>query len=164
MGEREDGWRVMHFEKDMLKRFFLRGASLGCLAVLMLWLGGCSEPAVKVGGDKPVVRQPKEVKPVPVVLPVIEDSNRWLIVKKVSSGGDGGWATGAFDRGRNKIVIETHDVESFVVDTSRVTINWKKLVILRIDGRNSELRKRDYQLLNFSLDHSGAWVVEEPGK
>jgi len=158
----------MHLEQFRVKRVTAgrcwRTAAMGCLAGLLLLGDGCSEPAVKVGGEKPVERQPTEAEPVPVVLPEFDDPDRWLMVQKVVSCGDGGWATGSFDRARNKIIIETHDVESFVVDTSRLAINWKKLVILRIDGRNSELRKRDQQTLRFLLDHKGRWIVEEPGK
>ncbi len=150
--------------KRMLHRVVWRYVAVGCLAAVLSLSGGCSEPAVKLGDDQPAERPPIKAEPISVVLPELEDPNRWLIVQKVESGGDGGWATGSFEQSRNKIVIETHDVESFVIDTSRVAINWKKLVILRIDGRNSELRKRDQQVLHFMLDNSGRWVVKEAVK
>ncbi len=119
---------------------------------------------MRVGGDQPVESKPTVAESVPPTLPELDDPTRWLFVQKVVKDGDGGWATGAFDPKRNKITIETHAVESFLIDTSRVAINWKKLVILRINGRNSELKKRDRQVLHFALDRHGLWVVKEPGQ
>lgn len=74
----------------------------------------------------------------------------------------GGWATGSFDADRNKLSITTSDVAEFALDTSRVAINWKKLVVLSIDGKNSELRKRNYDILQFTRTPHGEWTVREP--
>jgi hypothetical protein len=95
--------------------------------------------------------------PVPV-----DDSDRWLFVQKVADKARGGWATGSFDADRNKLSIQTNQVEEFALDTSRVAINWKKLVVLSIDGKNSELRKRDYEVLSFNRTAHGEWIVREP--
>ncbi len=92
----------------------------------------------------------------------IDDPDRWLFVEKVRDGAVGAWATGSFNTDRNKLTIETRDVQQFAIDTDRVPINWERLVILGIDGRNSELRKRDYSVLHIALDEHGRWVVWEP--
>ncbi|MFQ5414008.1 MAG: hypothetical protein ACE5E6_06070 [Phycisphaerae bacterium] len=97
----------------------------------------------------------------PVVIPD-EHATRWLDVTGVRGDARGGWATGSFDRPRNKITIDTRDVDRFRVDTSRIPIDWDRGVILRINGANSELRRRDYAILHFALDDHGAWVVVEP--
>ena len=92
----------------------------------------------------------------------VPDPDQWLFVEKVREGTVGAWATGLFDAERNKLAIETHDVQQFAIDTERVLIDWERLVILGIDGRNSELRKRDYSILHIELDDHGRWVVLEP--
>ena len=76
-------------------------------------------------------------------------------------GAPGAWATGSFDRKRNKLDIRTRDVQDFSIDVSRIPINWERLVVIGIDGANSELRKRDYSVLHFRLDDHGQWVVLE---
>ncbi|MEK7711377.1 MAG: hypothetical protein AAB341_05720 [Planctomycetota bacterium] len=60
------------------------------------------------------------------------------------------------------MTIHTKDVERFAIDTSRIRIDWKRLVILGIDGKNSELRKRDFDLFHFALTDHGEWIVVEP--
>ena len=101
--------------------------------------------------------------PTRVEIPIpIDDSDRWLFVQKVADKAKGGWATGSFDADRNKLSIATSDVAEFALDTSRVAIDWKKLVVLSIDGKNSELRKRDYDILHFTRTPHGEWTVHEP--
>jgi hypothetical protein len=100
--------------------------------------------------------------PARVDLPVPIDADRWLFVQKVADKAKGGWATGSFDADRNKLSITTSDVAEFALDTSRVAINWKKLVVLSIDGKNSELRKRNYDILQFTRTPHGEWTVREP--
>ena len=78
------------------------------------------------------------------------------------SPGTGGWATGAFDRQKNKLDVRTSDVRQFAIDVERIAIDWQRLVVISIDGKNSELRKRDVSLLHFRLDDHGQWVVVEP--
>jgi hypothetical protein len=91
-----------------------------------------------------------------------DDPDRWLRVEKTRKGAPGGWATGSFDPKRNKLTIRTRDVEQFAVDVSRVPIAWKRLVVIGINGRNAELRKRDYSVLHFARDRHGQWEVIEP--
>jgi len=99
----------------------------------------------------------------PIVIPdEILDQERWLWVEETRDGARGGWATGSFDPKRNKIDIETRDVERFAVDVSRIPVNWERLVIIGINDVNSELRKRDYSVLHFARDDHGRWVVLEP--
>ncbi len=97
--------------------------------------------------------------PLPLV-PV--DASQWLFVEKVQEGARGGWATGSFDPERNKIDITTHDVAAFAIDVERIPIAWERLVIIGIDGINSELRRRDYRMYHFVRDSAGQWIVREP--
>lgn len=97
------------------------------------------------------------------LLPLVEDTtDRWLHLLEVNENEPGAWATGAFDPERNKIDIDLHGARAFAIDTDRIPIDWDRLVILGIDGRNSELRKRDYSVLRFARDDYGRWVVVEP--
>ena len=91
-----------------------------------------------------------------------EEPDRWLFVEAVKKEAVGGWATGSFDAGRNKLDIRTHDVRAFAIDVGRIPIRWERLVILSINGLKSELRRRDYTPLRFALDERGQWVVVEP--
>lgn len=114
-------------------------------------------PSVDTQPEKPAAIPTRVEIPIPA-----DDSGRWLFVQKVAPKARGGWATGSFDADRNKLSIETSDVEEFALDTSGVAINWKKLVVLSIDGKNSELRKRDFDILHFTRTPHGEWVVREP--
>ncbi len=91
-----------------------------------------------------------------------DEPDRWLFVEAVKKDAVGGWATGSFDAGRNKLDIRTHDVRAFAIDVGRIPIRWERLVILSINGLKSELCRRDYALLHFALDDHGQWVVIEP--
>jgi hypothetical protein len=104
---------------------------------------------------------PKEIPSRVNIAVHADDSDRWLVVEKVKDGAAGAWATGSFDSKRNKLDISTHDVTQFAIDTARIPIRWDKLVIIRIDGRNSELVRRDYTVLHFIRDKYG-WHVIEP--
>ncbi len=97
-----------------------------------------------------------------IVLPDLFEKDRWLWVEKPKEGTRGGWATGSFDRERNKLMIRTRDVAGFAVELGRVPIDWDRLVVISLDGRNSELRRRDYALLHFGRDQQGNWIVLEP--
>jgi hypothetical protein len=113
--------------------------------------------------DMPAASPPAVAPPPPVRLPDDADAvDRWLFVEKAKDGVPGGWATGSFDRQKNKLDIHTRDVRQFVIDISRIRIDWQRLVVLSIDGKNSELRRRDFSLLRFRLDDHGQWVVVEP--
>ncbi|MFQ5592087.1 MAG: hypothetical protein ACE5HE_13055 [Phycisphaerae bacterium] len=90
-----------------------------------------------------------------------ETPDRWLVVERVDDGAAGAWATGSFDRERNKLSIRTHDVRQFAVDLSRIPIRWDKLVIVSIDGKNSELVRREHPVLHFLHDKYGWRVIEQ---
>lgn len=90
----------------------------------------------------------------------MQDRERWLTVETARNGTAGAWATGSFDRERNKLDIQTKDVQRFVIDVGRVPIDWEKLVVLRIDGKSHELRRREQHRYHFVLDRYGQWVVE----
>ncbi len=93
---------------------------------------------------------------------VVDDSEKWLTVEEIHGDAPGAWATGSFHAERNRMVIETEGVARFSVDMSRVPIRWERLVVIRIDGRNSELVKRDQVIYRFVLDEHGSWVVLDP--
>jgi hypothetical protein len=48
------------------------------------------------------------------------------------------------------------------VDTSQIPIQWRDPVVIGIDGRNSELRRREDPVLHFVRDDHGEWTVSEP--
>ncbi|MCH7596777.1 MAG: hypothetical protein IID35_09495 [Planctomycetes bacterium] len=89
------------------------------------------------------------------------DSSRWLFTESMRSGTAGGWTTGTFDPRRNKIAVKTNSATGFAIDTGRIAIDWERLVIISIDGRNSELRRRDFDVLHFRLDEHKRWIVLE---
>lgn len=88
--------------------------------------------------------------------------NSWLTVKKINKKNTAKSATGTFNEKRNKIMITTNNAEQFAIDTSRIPINWRRPVVLSINGRNSELKKRDYSIIHFKHDKYGQWSVIEP--
>lgn len=108
-------------------------------------------------------------KPVSRTLPREDDDDQWLFVEAVAEDAEGGVATGSFDPKGNQIRIHTEDVKGFAIDTSRIAgetglpgIDWNRLVVIRINGVGSELRKRDYDVLHFVRDDHGRWEVAEP--
>ena len=110
-----------------------------------------------------VEAEPVEPPPEPIIIPAeFQEIDRWLFVEKARDRASGAWATGSFGPKRNKLTIRTRGVQQFAIDTSRTPINWERLVVIGIDGANSELRKRDYPILHFARDDHGRWVVLEP--
>lgn len=96
------------------------------------------------------------------VLAWMEDErDRWLYVRRIRGQARGAWATGRFDRARNKIDIRTHDVDAFAIETSRIPVNWNRPVVLGIDGSNCELKRREQSLILFEIDSYGAWIVRD---
>lgn len=89
----------------------------------------------------------------------IVDPGQWLFVEEVRGDARGGWATGTFDQARNRLTINTHDVARFAVHVEQLDINWERLVVIRMDGVNTELRKRDFAVYHFVLDEYGRWNV-----
>jgi hypothetical protein len=148
-----------------VRRQVLTRTNAFVLAAILVSLFGCRKEEPKQLPpleNLPLPEKPREI-PTHVEIPVpIDDSDRWLFVQKIAEKAKGGWATGSFDGDRNKLIITTSDVAEFALDTSRVAINWKKLVVLSIDGKNSELRKRDYDILQFTRTPQGEWTVREP--
>ena len=132
---------------------------------------GPSAPPPKANDPAPAKSQEVEIASEAVEPPPSEeiripaelyDSDRWLFVEKAKDGVEGAWATGSFNRKRNRLAIRERDVQQFAIDTSRIPINWERLVVISINGRTSELRKRDYPFLHFARDDHGQWVVREP--
>ena len=106
---------------------------------------------------------PSVVPQGPIEIPAeVDDPARWLWVEEGRDGAEGAWATGSFDSKRNKLSIKARDVRRFTIDVGRIPIDWERLVILSINGRNSELRRRNHTLLHFVLDEYGRWTVAEP--
>jgi hypothetical protein len=118
-----------------------------------------SEPTAKEDpAEQPEVKEPPRFMPVPVWE---DDPNRWLVALEAADDSPGGWATGTFNAARNRLIIYTWNVTRFSVDTSRIPINWDRLVVLRLNEDNSELRRRDAQILHFRLDPRAGWQIEE---
>ena len=131
-------------------------------------LAGCHKSAPTPSPEEPqtaaVAPKPPPTE-APPRIPLPDDPNpadRWLFVEKTKDDAPGGWATGSFDRQKNKLDIRTRDVRQFAIDVERIAIDWQRLVIISIDGKNSELRRRDVTLLHFRQDDHGQWVVVEP--
>ncbi len=141
------------------------------VAVLLL-VSACHKPSapppVNESPTPPASHAPPDSTAADAALPDIGipveayDLDRWLWVEKTRNGAPGGWATGSFDPKRNKLTIHTRDVEQFAIEVRRVPIDWERLVVIGINGRNAELRKRDYSVLRFARDRHGQWVVIEP--
>ncbi len=164
MAKVESSWRP----RKMTRNSF--SVQLLVLAILALpGSGACrkseSPPEAKPEAKSLPASPPEKPVDIPtrVEIPIpIDESDRWLFVRKVAEKSKGGWVTGSFDADRNKLRITTSEVEEFSLDTSRVRIDWQKLVVLSIDGRNSELRKRDLDILHFVRSVHGEWTVREP--
>lgn len=150
------------------------------VSALVVVLASCQRPVPPTMGDRSRARAPAVEEPSPsgdeaANLPEIVDriaptataaptnkAHRWLKVESARQGAEDGWATGAFDAVRNKIIIRLRDVDRFLVRVDRIPIDWRRVVILSINGRNSELRKRDFSPYHFQRDPFGRWVVVEP--
>ena len=136
------------------------GAMAGCRRPMPVKTAHETSPSDQVDAtDAP--SPPSVVQQIPET-PTLISETPWLVVQQARRGTKGGWASGSFLADRNKIVIQTRDVERFSIDTSRLPVNWDRLVVISIDGVNSELRKRDFDVLNFARDAHGAWRVVEP--
>ncbi|MEK6798231.1 MAG: hypothetical protein AABZ12_04640 [Planctomycetota bacterium] len=149
-----------------------------CCGVLLVCAcagaGGCTRPSrVEPGrrespragdrGSEPVqVVEPPEPGAAIDVVPPTDDSSRWLLVEEYKDRALTGRATGEFHRDRNKIEIHTRNVWQFTIDTSRIPVEWDRLVIIGIDGINTELKRRDHPRLRFRLDAQAQWAVVEP--
>ena len=165
------GYRLLRFPLES-------GFALFIIVVVGMTGGGCrkAEPLeARPQSESTVVTPPIQTTPdttsqvdpqanwesVKVELEALDDPNRWLTVLGGNKEAASAWATARFDRGRNRLEIETRDVLEFEVDMSRVAVDWSKLVVLRIDDRNTELKKRDQAVYKFVRGGEGQWRVEE---
>jgi hypothetical protein len=145
-------------------------AALLAAASALAAVASCREPArkptpVETNSNAHVVVAPKEADQEPPSVPVrvgSDDSARWLVVTRIDRETEGGWATGSFDPQRNKITVHTRNVQRFTIDVGRIPVDWERLVVLSIDERNSELRRRDFDLLEFVRTQRGGWTIVEP--
>ncbi len=115
--------------------------------------------------DLPAVEKTPSSVETPAIIesPVVEDiGNRWVYPLQYKKGSTGGLVRGSFDPKRNKIMIDTQDVKRFRIDMTKLSINWDRLVIIRLNGKSSELRRRDSDVIDFEIDKYGNWVVFEP--
>lgn len=140
-------------------------------ALLIIVLAAIPASCRRQGGEVTPQRDiPQHSQPEPtdaVVAPPVfidtdpDDGTRWLIVEEARDKAEGAWATGAFLPKRNRIVIDTKNVQQFSINIERIDVRWEKLVVIRIDGVNSELRKRDGAIMRLMRDAHGRWVVVE---
>ncbi len=86
----------------------------------------------------------------------------WLRIEGIRDSAAGAWATGSFLKDKNKIVIETENVERFSINLSKLRLNWNRRVVLRIDGRSSELTRKRRPVLHLHRSPAGSWDVVEP--
>lgn len=86
----------------------------------------------------------------------------WLRIEAIHPDAPGAWATGAFIREKNKIVIETENVDEFSIRLPQLHVNWDRRVILRIDGHSSELKWKRRPILHLRRSPAGSWDVVEP--
>lgn len=155
----------------MFKRVAL-GAGIGLIAVVVGIDTGCSERTAEPAQAPPRIRSPRETEatkpetPPPAPEPVKAESHfhssaEWVEIVALTDGATRGDIEAVFDEGRNKFTIDAEGVSEFLLDVCRVKVNWTRPVILKIDGRNSELRKRDYCRLRMRMVGRGAWEVVE---
>jgi len=90
-----------------------------------------------------------------------DEEGRWLFAETVREGAPGGWAEGTFVPERNRIVVTTRDLAGFSIDFGKLAIDWDRLVVLRIDGYNSEFRRRKHPVVRFEVTPTGDWRVIE---
>lgn len=100
-------------------------------------------------------------EPVTIAMPDSELQDRWIHVLKVRENEAAGVATADFDREKNKITVTTKGVARFSLDTGREPIDWSRPVVLRIDGYNAILKKRENPVIEFEVTLTGEWVVQE---
>lgn len=111
--------------------------------------------------EAPEAQRAEEWATVKAILEATEDPDRWLTVTRVDPDKPGGWVTGRFDRARNRLELTTRGAQEFLVDVSRIPIDWERLVILRIDQRNTEMKKRDQAVYRFVRGSQGQWEVRQ---
>lgn len=135
------------------------------LMLAWLTLSACQPSAAPKTTSTQVSPTPRPQDSAPASPPVVRldrnDSDDWLFIEKVRPVTPDGWAKGTFNKKRNRITVETHGALGFAIDIERIPIDWERLVVIRIDGKNSELRKRNYSRYHFQRDEYGRWIVAE---
>ncbi len=150
-----------------------------CGLLLATLAAGCPEPATNsppVATSRPAEASVAEPPPSPATQParpvpsqrnnfvelrinhLNDPQDGWLRIEAMREGAPGAWATGHFILDR-KIEIETEHVDQFSIDVSRLRINWNRRVILKIDGRASQLSRKKSPVVHFKRDRTGAWNV-----
>lgn len=118
----------------------------------------------------PAQPEPEVAKPVDTTLEwakttaeldAFDDPDRWLTVTRGDPEKPGAWATGRYDQPRNRLEITTRDALEFTVDVGGIPIDWSKLVVLRINDRNTELKRREQSVYRFVRGSQGQWEVRE---
>ncbi|MHC4093175.1 MAG: hypothetical protein ACYSVY_23390 [Planctomycetota bacterium] len=160
----------------MMNLWARRTAALG----IMLAIAGCpkresagppvttskpaatSQPAPTSQPGQPQTQPADRPDSVEIRIQTLADNqDGWLRIEAIRSGAHGAWATGSFVP-RNKIIIETEDVEQFSIDLSQLRINWNRRVVLRIDGHASELTKKRRPVVHLRRSPAGSWDVVQP--
>jgi hypothetical protein len=146
-------------------------AAAGLLAVAV---AGCPEsetappPVAATRPAEPPVPEPVEPQPqdpahVEVRIQTLADPQQgWLRIEAIRDSAVGAWATGWFIAEQNKIVIDTEDVDQFSINLSKLRLDWDRRVVLRIDGRSSELTPKRRPILRLRRSPAGSWDVVEP--
>lgn len=122
-----------------------------------------TEPAAPPSPPEQSDTPPENHHRVTVRIRSLADPQRgWLRIESIRDSAVGAWATGSFLQHDNKIVIETENVEQFSINLSKLRLNWNRRVVLRIDGRSSELMRKRRPVVHLRRSPAGSWDVVEP--
>ncbi len=156
-------------------RPFPRSAALAGIFGAVFVLSGC--PRADSAGDPVATSRPAIAQPDPQPPPAAPDPHNrvevrlrtlsdpqdgWLRIEALYPDAPGAWATGEFIRDRNKVVVETENVDEFSIALPQLQIDWDHRVILRIDGHSSELMPKRRAILRLRRSPAGSWDVVEP--
>jgi hypothetical protein len=159
---------------------FPRSAALAGILGTAFVLSGCpradsagdpvatSKPAIAQPVPQPHAPQPPPAAPDPHnrvevrVRTLSDPQDGWLRIEALHRDAPGAWATGEFIRDRNKVIIETENVDEFSIALPQLRIDWEHRVILRIDGHSSELTPKRRAILRLRRSPAGSWDVVEP--
>ena len=162
-------------------RLTRRSVVAAAVVALSALLAGCPEPepaSEPVATSRPaavaeptpppepapesIAKEPPDHNRVEVrVQRVTDPQHGWLRIEAIREGAPGAWATGRFIPD-NRIEIETEAVSEFSLDVSDLHINWDRRVVLKIDGRASELIRKKSPVIHLQQDQTGAWNVVKP--
>lgn len=149
---------------------------LTLLATCLLDAGGCKKntdnrdnapllapanSAAPITTPTPTPSQPPAPTPPPPPMPRIDEMsaglrNGWLMIDEVSDRDHTAWVEGRVEDGE-KLVIDTENIERFQLDLSRIRLDWDKRIVLRIDGFNRELTRKNFPHLNYERTSTGGW-------